>query len=56
MIRDHWISCNGDIKNIKLPKMMRLSCTSPCKNHDNLVLPFPVAKVSQPYASTQIPN
>ena len=35
---------------------MRLSCTSPCKNHDNLVLPFPVAKVSQPYASTQIPN
>ena len=56
MIQDHWILCNGDIKNIKLPKMMRLSCTSPCKNHDNLVLPFPVAKVSQPYASTQIPN
>ena len=56
MIWDHWILCNGDIKNIKIPNMMPLSCTSPCKNHDNLVLPFPVAKVSQPYASTQIPN
>ena len=56
VIRAHWILCNGDIKNIKLPNKMRLSRTSPCQNHDNLVLPFPVAKVSQPYASTQIPN
>ena len=50
------ILCNGDIRNSKLPTMMRLSCTSPCQNQDNLVLPFPVAKASTPYASTQIPN